>query len=360
MKVIEYIKEHGLEKTIEDHKLKSVYHEELPLVILNYDQIESPKCDPIVMECRGLILELDTWKIICRPMHRFFNEGEALDITSKFNWNDFITLSKEDGSLIHQWMYRGKIHISTRGSFGNGICGISGKSWKELVAPLIPEVMGDILRTGSAKTNVFEFCSMHNKIVRIYKEPCVYWITTNDNETGKGMSEDAKKIFRSVRSLKFPERFDVKSLDELHALITDKSEHDQTFEGVVVTDSNGLKIKIKSPTYVALHRLRGEGDNMFMPKNLLPFIILGETDELLCYFPEVREQLEKYEIKYNELVQELVNTWNEFHGIEDQKEFAKAIKDVPCNWILFQERKTGKSISDIINDNQDKIIKYLK
>lgn len=33
------------------------------LVVLNYNQIESPKTDPIVMECRQLALEKGTWDL---------------------------------------------------------------------------------------------------------------------------------------------------------------------------------------------------------------------------------------------------------------------------------------------------------
>ena len=41
-----------------DYKL----HPTLPLVILDYSQINSPKLHPIVLECRGLVLEMGTWK----------------------------------------------------------------------------------------------------------------------------------------------------------------------------------------------------------------------------------------------------------------------------------------------------------
>jgi tRNA splicing ligase len=48
------------------------------LVVLNYNQINSPKYDPIVMECRGLILDSkDSWKIVAKSFRRFFNYGEG-------------------------------------------------------------------------------------------------------------------------------------------------------------------------------------------------------------------------------------------------------------------------------------------
>lgn len=62
LKVIEYIKENGLEKTLADFKLKSRDYDNK--VLIKYDQIESSMGEAIVQECRGLILEKGTWNIM--------------------------------------------------------------------------------------------------------------------------------------------------------------------------------------------------------------------------------------------------------------------------------------------------------
>lgn len=66
-------------KTLKDLKseLGIIFSEYENLVILNYSQIDSPKFHPITMECRGLILEKDTWDIVSFPFRRFFNENEG-------------------------------------------------------------------------------------------------------------------------------------------------------------------------------------------------------------------------------------------------------------------------------------------
>jgi len=46
----------SLDDLANDLGIKVTKHETKPLVILNYDQIESPKTHQIVRECRGLIL----------------------------------------------------------------------------------------------------------------------------------------------------------------------------------------------------------------------------------------------------------------------------------------------------------------
>ena len=40
-----------------EFSIKTTFHPNLPLVILNYNQIESPKTETIVRECRALNLK---------------------------------------------------------------------------------------------------------------------------------------------------------------------------------------------------------------------------------------------------------------------------------------------------------------
>ena len=77
MKVIEYIKQHGLESLNTDFGIKINEYDDI--VVLNYNQIESPKFHPICDECRALILEKGTWKVLARSFTRFFNVGEGIE-----------------------------------------------------------------------------------------------------------------------------------------------------------------------------------------------------------------------------------------------------------------------------------------
>lgn len=75
MKVIEYIRVHGLDSLTKEFGIKVKEYEEQGLFVLNYDQIASPKMDAIVQECRGLIIDKNT-EVVCRPFDRFFNYGK--------------------------------------------------------------------------------------------------------------------------------------------------------------------------------------------------------------------------------------------------------------------------------------------
>jgi len=93
LKVIEHIKAHGLEKTLETFKLKS---KEYPYkIVIKYDQIESDMSLTEVQESRGLVLEKGTWKIMSMSFRKFFNAAEGH--AAKIDWSTAHILEKLDG-----------------------------------------------------------------------------------------------------------------------------------------------------------------------------------------------------------------------------------------------------------------------
>lgn len=77
LNVQQYLQTKSLEDLKTELGIKVAEHATLPLVILNYDQIESPsKTHPIILECRALVLNKNDWSIVARSFSRFFNFGE--------------------------------------------------------------------------------------------------------------------------------------------------------------------------------------------------------------------------------------------------------------------------------------------
>lgn len=95
-------------------------HPYLPLRIYNYtrDCQYNREWDEITLNCRGLVVEVPTGKVIAKPFTKFFNY-EELEHTEEIPWGDekIVVMDKLDGSLGIIFYYAGKWHVATKGSF---------------------------------------------------------------------------------------------------------------------------------------------------------------------------------------------------------------------------------------------------
>ena len=113
MNILAYLESHSLEDLTAELGIKVAQNEKYPdLYCLNYCQIKSPKTNPIVKECRSLVLEIKyidsvrktECRIISRSFDRFFNYGEA-GTGDDMKPNEMIAYEKVDGSLVGLFYY---------------------------------------------------------------------------------------------------------------------------------------------------------------------------------------------------------------------------------------------------------------
>lgn len=357
-----YLASKSFEELTAELGIRITQHETEPLMILNYDQIDSPKTHPVVRECRGLVLRTDTKELVARSFPRFFNWGEVQEEMKDFDFSDFCVQSKEDGSLVVLYHFGGRWRANTRGSFGmdtmqfqrftwqEGFCQAMGiSSLADLEGKLEPDV-----------TYICEFCSPWNKIVRNYGDPKMYLLAAFRGREELHWDElDALTIFANGL-FQAPARYCFRNIEQVQAFLNEQAQNDPTFEGVVIRDRKGARWKIKSATYLGLHRLRGEGDNLYNPKNLIPFILAGEASELLTYFPEVEQAFTEAKVKVDAAFVEMMSVWEAAKGLQVQKDFALAIlKKTPFTGILFEARKRGVDPKTLWRDSADTIVKLL-
>lgn len=338
LQVQNYLREQSLDDLIAQLGIKVSAHPDLPLVILNYDQIESPKTHPIVRETRGLVLNSQDYSLVARSFPRFFNWGEVKDEMDNFDFSDFVVHSKEDGSLVIIYHFNGDWYANTRGSFALDQMQFQDFSWRDGICRALGvsdlnELDGKLDRNISY---VCEFVSPWNKVVRTYREPKLYLLGAFRGEFEVPHNEVDLMV---DPFFKRPDKYAFNNIEGVQEFLQLNSANDPTFEGVVICDKNGLRYKVKSATYLGLHRLRGEGDGIYNPKNLLPFVLNGETDELLTYFPEVADSYYKLKDKVDAHYDSLLNLWKQHKDLESQKDFALAVKDHPYSSILFNVRK---------------------
>ena len=358
-------------KTFEDltneFAIKVNYHPKYPLAILNYCQIDSPKLNPITMCCRGLVLDTSDYSVVAGCMPRFFNLGEALEITDKFDWNGPINSTvKEDGSLMTLFWnkYANEWKVKTRGSWADMPIGENIPRWDELFWSLLPN--GYLDKCLKHSTYIFELCSMYNQVVRQYPESRLFLLTAINLNTLKEWSVWSLDTEAGMYGLSRPAKIDVTNVEAVKAYIKQLEETDGTAEGLVLQDQNGLRIKVKSATYLAYSRLGGNG-NLATDKNLIPLILANEQDEAIAIFPAIEKRVRELELCIFNMYNTLVTDWNKCKEIEDQKEFAICITKThytPFNSLLFRLKKDGdiKDIDKLKNlfyNSEELILKVL-
>jgi hypothetical protein len=330
-------------------------HPSLPLVGFKYSQIDSPKADPVVLASRGTVLEKDTWNLVAQPFFRFFNYGEQ-ETDKKFVFPGSSAFAKEDGSLMIVYNYNENWHVNTSGSFGIQECGFSGKTWGQLFWETSKL---DKSKLDPKNTYIFELCTVWNKIVRMYPEPKTPLTGVIETATLHDYPNPWVKAVGEELGVGYPALVYFSSIQEVHDCLTQTSAKDPTFEGLVLRDMNGLRVKIKTDTYLALHHMADNG-NLGNPKYIVKYLLKGEKDEIITYFPELKAKIEDVEATLNTHKQALLALWEETKGIVAQKDFALAIVgNTPFTGILFNARKTGADPAKIWHESDELIVKVL-
>ena len=342
MHVQTYLRTYGIEKLQSELGIKVKSYPEEGLLVLNYSQVDSPKSNPVVVECRGLILDMD-FNVVSRSMDRFFNLGEVPESQAHIDLTKAVCYEKVDGSLIRIYNYKGTWYIATRGmAFAEATVNGFDVTFKELVLKalgcteeefqyrcnlwFIPDV-----------TYICEITSTENRCVKSYTGYTLWYLAARSNATYEyinGYSE--AKVF----GMSFPRAYSFDSMENLKETVNELKNLD---EGYVLYQDGIPVCKIKSPAYCAVHLLRGEGLN---PKRICELVLTGEQEEYLSYFPEDRPFIQEYVDKFNSIMQELELAYAAYRTILDQKEFALAIRTVQGNSVLFMARKMNLSVKE--------------
>lgn len=350
----------ALEKLTAKYAIKVTAHPTKDLVLLNYNQIESPKTSEITRESRGLCLDKNNFDLVSRGFRRFFNLGEWRADDNKFDWNDCIIQSKEDGTFLNVFYHQGDWMVCTRGSFGEISFYDGGPSPSDLFNGAIGDLLAEM---DMSKTYIFELCSRHNKIVRDYPTPVLYLLSMFEGEnelSSDYIKLECQALNGEYGTIRLPERFSFSSSLEVENYIRERSKLDKTFEGVVVRDKNNVRLKIKNPDYLCLHRLRGETNALFMPKNLIGFILDGEIDEILVYFDECKPTVEKMTKILNDEYKLLYAVWLTIKDITNRKDFAISIpSSLKSKSLLFKWFDSKIELSILWKTNKELLLKCL-
>lgn len=332
--IVKYIKKNGLESAINDFKLKVRKYPSK--ILLKYDQLVSPTLMalPEMQDCRGLILERGTWKVMCLSFRKFFNseEGNA----HKIDWNTAHVLEKLDGSMMQvYWDWHKNTWFAATSGTGEGEGEVNNKfgtTFNQLfwgtVKDKYPKFKVEYLDKNCCY--VFELTTPYNIVVKPHGESSATLLTARNLTTLVEASRE--ELIEAAHALGVPV---VKSFDlnkgNIGALLRSLDGMPWSEEGYVVVDVNFNRVKIKNPAYVAVHHLKGKSAE----HNILTIVKSNEIEEFGATFPERKEELYKLKANYDVLVGKLNSVWGELETNKpkditpaEKKKFAQAVFEV--------------------------------
>lgn len=352
MQVVDFIKLNGAEALTEQFGISVKYVDDL--IVLNYNQIESPKTHPIVMECRSLILEAGTFKVVSRSFDRFFNYGEALNVMPEIDWTRAVAYEKVDGSLIKIYNHKGHWYISTKGTaYGESDCMGYGITFAELVYKALGceddaefQALCERADLWPEFTYIYELTSVENRVVRRYDGYKLHVLAVRANDDGRYVTDTERDSALMLGA----EQPDGVMFDSAQDCLRAAQGLKNLDEGYVVYQDGVPVAKVKSPAYVAVHHIRGEGLN---PKRIMQLVLVNEQDEYLQYFPEDREVMQPYIYAFHMLDCHMDAVYTCIRDIADQKEFAVKAGSFPFKSAMFQARSKGIEVRQAFNDQRE-------
>lgn len=343
LEVQKYLSNHTLQNLIDEFGIKVKEYEDR--LVLNYDQIDSPKFHPIVKECRALILSYD-YKVLSRAFDRFFNLSEDPN-EKEFDISSAILYEKIDGSICPCYFDGKKWQVATRGTaFGEGMSNRGNKSYRDIFFEALGSDNLDyaFANIPTEYTVIFEMVSPETRVVKPYSESKIYLIGIRNKETGEDLPISVANDWICVPGVRwfYPKYYKFTSYDEILKSIRELPALD---EGYVVVAEGFYRIKIKNPSYLAIANLRMNG--IPSDRRIAWLVWHNDYDEYLSYFPEDKTLFDVW-IEARKKLMEDINANLHHMNIKVQKDFALTIQNCKCKSVLFSIRK-GDSLQKIFD-----------
>ena len=351
--ICKYINEHPNDWYESLHKDYGIrIKKEGPLAIFSYN-VECDFRDPIVQESRGIIIDYEKVEVVCWPFRKFGNYTECY--ADPIDWNNAVVLEKVDGSIIKLWF--NKIteawQFSTNGMINADNAttdAFSNITYGSVIRQAVNynDIPFDKLDKDS--TYIFELVSPQTRVVVKYDEIALYHLGTRSNITGEERNEDI--------GIKKPKSYKINSLEGCIKAAVElnkgcESDDEIANEGFVVVDKNWNRVKVKSPDYIMMHRLK-HNDGISKKDAVTTLLYIKSDVEKICKSNPLLVHIFKYyDYKLSELNHQANqmaalsrNLYNEYSN--DRAAVAKIIKPHKLAFIGFKALETNLTGEEIL------------
>lgn len=345
LEVQKYLRGTGTLETLEaTYAVKARRHSQWPnLVLLKYNQIESPFTEELVRECRGLILdEAQGWNVVCLTYTKFFNHGEGH--AAPIDWSTAKVYEKLDGSLIQLYWYADAWRVATSGTpDADTPVGDFGTTFSLMFDEAARTYGLQWAALDRSCCYAFEICGPLNRVVVRHDGLKLYLHGVRDLQNGMELDPE---VYSHHIQIPCAPNFKLGNFEDCVAAAAQLDPLAQ--EGYVVVDGAFNRVKIKSPAYVALHHAK---DGLLSRRMMSNVIRTGEAEEFrtaLDAFPELAGEFDKLLVLHEAVVFDAEVVYRQHVDIEDQKEFALKVKEEKISGVLFALRKQRLRRGDAI------------
>lgn len=284
-------------------------------VLLKYDQLNSNMSKPLCQVCRGIILEEvfkdDIWVPVCYPFNKFFNYGE--NEAAEIDWRTAIVREKIDGSLIKFWVDTcGNWHMSTNGSIDAFEATVSDSVEEYTFGDIVNRALGCnwlffCKELDKNYTYMFELVSPDTQVTVHYPYDGLYYL--GQRHRGTMVEEYNYNPIWGNFGIREPKVYHLSSLNDCISLVDEFTKDE---EGVVVSDGNFNRIKIKSPQYLIAAHCANNGKLGL--RTAIRLIRENKVDDFLAYAPMHRAKMELIVAAYEDIKDDL---WHQFYKVRD-------------------------------------------
>ena len=308
-------------------------------------------------ECRGLIFDTSSGKLLSRPYHKFFNVGEKEETSiDKINLNEpHVILEKLDGSMIIPLPTPDGFRLATKA----GITKFSeqAEAFIDDKSNYSRVIQKFILLN---KTPIFEWVSRKNRIVIDYPEDNLILTAIRDNSTGTYTPYDVMVNYANAWNIPVVKAIAGDNETDLNVIV----EHIRKWEdneGVVLRFNSGHMGKIKADDYVLKHKTK---EQINLEKNVIQIVLNDSVDDLIPLLTESdAKRLKDYQSSFWSCIEELTSDLTEMFNSANQsypvqKDFSvefviKEKLSKPLAGIMYA-MKQGKDVKGIILDKIQK------
>lgn len=268
------------------------------LAIFNY-KVGANFNNKIVRECRGIIIDLNNFRVVCWPFTKFGNYYESY--ADDIDWSTAIVQEKIDGSICKLYWYNHEWHWATNSCINasEAIVQNSNRTFQDIIYSAINYNAIDFNKLDKAKTYIFELVSPENKVVIDYDFPFLYHIGTRSNLTGIE--------YKNFIGIAWPRTYHLNnySLEDVLREVEKFNDDDCEHEGFVVCDASYHRIKVKNLKYLKLHYNLTR--DSISKKDIVKALIFNDEESIETFksYPKFLVQIKFYDWQVTKFLYEL-------------------------------------------------------